>query len=818
YEQIIDIVRLDEIDAGADREDTVTVNLPPRAANDGTTARYLGVIADPDDLVAEDDETNNDTFAPTELILDNGFEDLIGVQFDIDEDELIAGQTFTVTYAVRNTAPDNNTMPFSVQFYLSKYKEEGGVLTDDINHSEDLLLGSQDFISGIQGDQTAQRTIALTLPDEDNPWWYQNRVTGSPNTIYHIGMIVDFVDELIEETAEFRVNNQNLWYNDLNPDLLTYDATPQFIWVIPDTLGDEITIDDNTLSPGSETRVRIDIVNESGIAADPFDVVFYISTDGVINAQEDVEVGRRRMKDGLDGFATQRISQLIKLPGKNNPFWQAVGAGTYYIGAITNPPLTTNPVTLEEDDGNYPDNAHRGVDEDIVAITVGNIPLAVDADLVGTHFNVRERQAKTNDQIEVRFKIENRGTDAADPSTVRFYASRDKRINGADTLLGSYSLGSLAAGATTNNLGAILALPSSTDPAWREEGRYYIGMIVDAGNDVGESNESNNRNQGVGKDMDTLRVTFDPIDDPAGSSRRTAYNLGVLGQTPKHVAEFVGLSDKSDFYQFSLNKRSKVDLRVKVQTGNADMLLARVGSTVPLARSQRKGDTNERITQTLDPGVYFVKVYLQGKTATNYTFVAQADPVGGSSPSGSGPSGLVDVGGDSRRQAYDLGQLNAAIKQIAGNVGGGDRSDFFRFQVDKSARVDLRVAVDSGNVGVWLLREGSTEVIARSNRAGDANERIVADLDPGIYYLKVFAVNDIPSTYRVRATADYSPLLASTGLFEPVLAAPILSNQLNWYADLLGVTKPYGLVYGGGSIAQASMSVPSFVADSSLTA
>lgn len=43
---------------------------------------------------------------------------------------------------------------------------------------------------------------------------------------------------------------------------------------------------------------------------------------------------------------------------------------------------------------------------------------------------------------------------------------------------------------------------------------YYLGMIVDADNDVSESNESNNRNLGPGIDRDEVLITL-PVGDLA---------------------------------------------------------------------------------------------------------------------------------------------------------------------------------------------------------------------------------------------------------------------------------------------------------------
>jgi Ca2+-binding RTX toxin-like protein len=83
------------------------------------------------------------------------------------------------------------------------------------------------------------------------------------------------------------------------------------------------------------------------------------------------------------------------------------------------------------------------------------------------------------------FQVNNIGTDAG-ASTTGVYLSTDSAITTSDTLIGSHSTPSLAAG-TSDPESTSLSFPSNLAP-----GTYYIGALADSGNVVAESNEANN--------------------------------------------------------------------------------------------------------------------------------------------------------------------------------------------------------------------------------------------------------------------------------------------------------------------------------------
>jgi len=141
-------------------------------------------------------------------------------------------------------------------------------------------------------------------------------------------------------------------------------------------------------------------------------------------------------------------------------------------------------------------------------------------DLAGFAFDVQPvNLTMANGVAQVDFQIANFGDTAAGAFDVEFFLSDDSVIDLADTPLKLHSSdsrwnpaeptayhvsGGLAAGSVHAPSSAVaLAIPT-TDPF--SDGKYYVGMIVDADDDVNEAHETNNSNQG--QEADTEAVTY----------------------------------------------------------------------------------------------------------------------------------------------------------------------------------------------------------------------------------------------------------------------------------------------------------------------
>jgi hypothetical protein len=113
------------------------------------------------------------------------------------------------------------------------------------------------------------------------------------------------------------------------------------------------------------------------------------------------------------------------------------------------------------------------------------LPDGSDADLVGSGVIVTD-EAGPGDQIRVIGAVENRGGSDAGPFTVDFYLTNRSSQTSEPLLLGSWDVGSVpAAGQATSTR-------TFTIPTNAIAGNYGILMDVDPGNQIPESDESNN--------------------------------------------------------------------------------------------------------------------------------------------------------------------------------------------------------------------------------------------------------------------------------------------------------------------------------------
>jgi hypothetical protein len=605
-------VDIAEIAAGGSLEVLIETFVPPWTETYETyqVAAIANVPNVDDVVVAEDDDTNNAS-ALLDVATRGQDLDFFGYNFSVGDQYPNAGETFTIDYAVRQSGY-RYSLPFTVSFYLSNNVD------DDVTiDTEDYFLGSHDWISGLTGDNYGERSITVRLPDPGSSFWEKHPGL-SKNAIYLVGMVIDVNGEngLESYPPDLTVNNSNLWNG--------YDFSPLPVWVLPDTQGQEIELSNRFLAPSQSVNVSMEVENTSGIAADPFYVSFHISRDGII-AADDREIGRYRMVDGVDGFSTVSITKRVTLPDADDEFWDEDGAGFYYIGAITNTPVTTDPVTLEEDDGGYGDNANRGlgVDYEWVLIDIPSV------DLRGTQFNVQETDAEPADVVNVDYRIANSQADASGRFKVFFYLSRDNVIGGGtDKKIGVAVVNSIAGNSSSGLLSTQLTLPDAAAAIYRNgSGKYYIGMKVDGASQVSETNEFNNRNRGLRLDYDAIRIevpVIPPQTDDNVLSRAT--NLGTLRAAPTVVSGFVGRSDATDFYKVTLARNGRLNIDLSVDTGNADVLLKSSNGRLILARSRTAGTADESIVKRLSAGSYYIEVFAaRGGNSSNYELSVSAN-------------------------------------------------------------------------------------------------------------------------------------------------------------------------------------------------
>ncbi len=140
------------------------------------------------------------------------------------------------------------------------------------------------------------------------------------------------------------------------------------------------------------------------------------------------------------------------------------------------------------------------------------------------------------------------------------------------------------------------------------EGAYYIRVY----------------SKGKAKTKYNLTVSAIPVDN-AGNTLDTACNIGeiVNHSDPISDRDWVGKSDPDDYYKFSLDRISNLNISLEGLSGDADLRLLNLQGDI-LASSANVGTRNESITRTLDAGTYYARVYSYNSNETFYNLYLQA--------------------------------------------------------------------------------------------------------------------------------------------------------------------------------------------------
>ncbi|MDE5092363.1 MAG: GPI anchored serine-threonine rich family protein, partial [Trichodesmium sp. St18_bin3_1_1] len=132
---------------------------------------------------------------------------------------------------------------------------------------------------------------------------------------------------------------------------------------------------------------------------------------------------------------------------------------------------------------------------------------------------------------------------------------------------------------------------------------------------VGEDNEA------VVKKSDNL-INPNPINRRSGNSRNRADNIGTLSSSSSFTG-FVGTTDTNDYYRFYLSGEREFNLTLNGLSGDADVqLLNSSGGTI--SSSTKGGSSSESISETLNSGTYYIRVYPMSGVNTNYNLNIEA--------------------------------------------------------------------------------------------------------------------------------------------------------------------------------------------------
>ncbi|MFN7677319.1 MAG: pre-peptidase C-terminal domain-containing protein [Cyanobacteriota bacterium] len=231
-------------------------------------------------------------------------------------------------------------------------------------------------------------------------------------------------------------------------------------------------------------------------------------------------------------------------------------------------------------------------------------------------------------------------------------------------------------------------------------------------------------------------ILGNPVDN-AGNSLVAARAIGTLTGS-QTFSDWVGSTDRNDFYRFDLSQASSVQLTLNGLSADADLALLSGGGGV-LASSTNGGSTADVISGSLQAGQYVVRVYrFSGDTTYNLTLTAT-------------PSASPDQAGNSLETARAIGTLTGS-QTFSDWVGRSDPDDYYRFDLTQASTVALTLNGLSADADLELLNGGGG-VLARSTNSGSRAEAIGQSLAAGAYALRV---------YRFSGNTTYNLTLSAT--------------------------------------------------------
>ncbi|MCK4626818.1 MAG: hypothetical protein KAV00_16015, partial [Phycisphaerae bacterium] len=412
---------------------------------------YVGAIIDATDSVSESNEGNNivefDPAATTPTLTVTG-------QPDLYDD----GDSWSWFYPTTVTSPGTPGYgaPWEVHFDIRNggTADAGGFWVDVYLSDNDIISTSDRFL----GDVWVSGVTAGSYAGADLYW--ATFPGGVPLGVYYVGIIIDSTNNVAESNEG---NNTGVDLDDYltvigQPDL--YDDGDWYNGFSP-----------ITIEHGQTWSAWLDVRNGGTADAGGFYVDFYASTNNIISTGDyfidDVWVS------GVTAGSYVDVDLSTNFP-------TSIPLGDYYVGAIID---STNSVS-ESDEGNNTVEFDPAATTPTLTVT-GQPDLYDDGD---TWSDFSPTTVEAGDTWSAWMDVGNGGTVAAGGFYIDYYASTNTIISVSDYYLGRDYIPGVSAGSYENSQLDLSSFPS-TVPA----GDYWVGWIIDADDDVTESNESNNK-------------------------------------------------------------------------------------------------------------------------------------------------------------------------------------------------------------------------------------------------------------------------------------------------------------------------------------
>ena len=682
-------------------------------------------------------------------------------------DPWVAGQTVTVDYTIQNIG-SSSAVPSTTQIWISK----DGVID---GNAGDRRVGTDAVGSLAAGGATTSRRASFTLPPRGDAFW-----TGDHS--YTLGVYADTQGQVAEESE---ANNGGV-------DQVAISGTVSGgggggVGSV-DLYGLSFNASPNSQDAGRSLDVDFIINNPLSGSSGAFAVAFYLSTNSTITTS-DTLIGTYSVPNVPAFTPVQFSTQLILPPGGSSAYGN--GDGDYFVGMIVD---ANNNVAEQDESNNH--NRGDGKDRQEIRINRTSQGSSGDIDLLGNSFNSSPGQLQPGQRVNLSFEVRNRGDDAAGPFNADFYISRDGTINDSDEYLGRYRFDSLGGNRTSNSVTRSFTLPPVGDPFWsgQGDGQYTLGMIVDGGDDVAETNESNNRNTG-GNDQDSVTIVntagnqgdrYEPNDSASSSA-----NLGVVeGKVPFNSLNMHYDGDR-DYYRFTLNGTGRVEVRAEFPANSAGTAYINAYDSNGNSLSGTSGSSSNHLATASFNGVkgqtYIVGIFGTNK-ADSYDLEVDA-------PFADLP---LDRFEPNDNQPTQLGELRDDLVLSGLTLHNRSDNDSFWFTIPFDGAGVVEITPQEPDRRVWgaTLYDVNRPRFVDAEEIGNVTRFTLGPQAQGSYSLQV---SGDPATYTLRITPPRPPSLPTLTIDDAQVAEGDDGTKvMQFFLTLDGETT------GGSSVAYAT--------------
>lgn len=224
----------------------------------------------------------------------------------------------------------------------------------------------------------------------------------------------------------------------------------------------------------------------------------------------------------------------------------------------------------------------------------------------------------------------------------------------------------------------------------------------------------------------------------AGRTLTSAKDLGPLpARKDVELADGVDAEQTAGYFSFRLDRFGILKLNITQPT--ADLMVEIKHGTWERTTDLvvKAGASETRVFSKILPGTMWVKFYsAKGSETVDYRTRLTFEP--------------VDIAGNIPGEAHDIGVLSNRQITFEDYVGHGDMVDYFKFRIERSDNISIRLLELTGDANVELLAEDQTKLAASVNPRTIHEEIDYPNPKLGTYFVRVYSKDGSPATYVLR--------------------------------------------------------------------